>query len=131
MKIHLPVLLAMLLTGAGGAAQAAAVQEMTLQAPRCHATPTAAACRVAGTRGLLAPTASHPGDALDGAFTQPGDDLQGLDDYAPTPTPASAQAPAADAAPVPEPAQFLMLLAGVILLGLRSTRQEKYDKFSA
>jgi hypothetical protein len=40
------------------------------------------------------------------------------------------QTAAADAAPVPEPAQFLMLLAGVIVLGWRSTRQQKYDKFS-
>ncbi|MBA5688078.1 hypothetical protein [Rugamonas apoptosis] len=129
MKIRLSILLAMLLTGAGGAVQAAAVPVVTLDAPQCHASLTAAPCRIGGAPYGLAPAASHPGDSLDGAFAQPGDDLQALDDYAPSP--ASVQAPAADAAPVPEPAQFLMLLAGVILLGLSSTRQEKYDKFSA
>lgn len=129
MKFRLSILLTMLLTGVGGAAQAAAVPVVTLQAPQCHATLTAASCRIGGAQHALAPAASHPGDVPDGAFAQPGDDLQALDDYAPSP--ASVQAPATDAAPVPEPAQFLMLLAGVILLGLRSTRQEKYDKFSA
>ena len=125
MKIHLPILLATLLTGAGGAAQAAAVPVVTIAPPQCHvAALTAVPCRVSS----LSPAASHPGDAPDAAFQQPGDDLQALDDYAPTP--ASVHTPATDAAPVPEPAQFLMLLAGVILLGLSSTRQEKYDKFS-
>lgn len=124
MKIHLPVLLAMLLTGAGGAAQAAAVPVVMMEAPQCHAAVKTAPCRAAS----LAPAVSHAGGALDGEFQQPGDDLQALDDYAPTPV--STQTAVTDAAPVPEPAQFLMLLAGVILLGLRSTRQEKYDKFS-
>lgn len=124
MKIHLPILLAMLLTGAGGAAQAAAVPVVTIDAPQCHATAQGAPCRAAS----LPLAASHAGDGLDGALPQSGDELQALDDYAPTP--ASVQTAAADAAPVPEPAQFLMLLAGVIVLGWRSTRQEKYDKFS-
>ncbi|HJV01903.1 MAG TPA: hypothetical protein VJ752_15285 [Burkholderiaceae bacterium] len=125
MKIHLPILLATLLTGAGGAAQAAAVPVVTIDAPQCRAALAAVPCRVTS----LSPAASHPGDAPELAFAQPGDDLQALDDY--MPTPASVHTPATDAAPVPEPAQFLMLLAGVILLGLSSTRQEKYDKFSA
>lgn len=124
MKIHLPILLAMSLAGAGGAAQAAAVPVVTIAAPPCHAAVQAGPCRSAS----LAPSASPAGDALNDPFQLPGDDLQALDDYAPTP--AAVQSPAADAAPVPEPAQFLMLVAGVILLGLSSTRQEKYDKFS-
>ncbi|HEU4844206.1 MAG TPA: hypothetical protein VFT05_08085 [Burkholderiaceae bacterium] len=129
MKIHLSILLVMLLTGTGGAAQAAAAPVVTLLAPHCHATLTAAPCNLDGTAAPLAPAAGRTGKRRDGAVTLPGDDLQALDEY--LPEPAQAQAPAADAAPVPEPAQFLMLLAGVILLGLRSTRQEKYDKFSA
>lgn len=124
MKIHLPILLAMLLTGTGGVAQAAAVPVMTMDAQPCHAATQAAPCRAAS----LAPAAPHAGASLDGEIRQPGDDLQALDDYAPTP--ASTQTAAADAAPVPEPAQFLMLVIGVIVLGWRSTRQEKYDKFS-
>ncbi|MBA5607687.1 hypothetical protein H3H36_20220 [Duganella sp. FT3S] len=125
MKIHLPILLAMSLAGAGGAAQAAAVPVVTIAAPQCHAAVQAGPCRSAS----LAPPASHVGDALDDPFHLPGDDLQALDDY--VPAPAAVPIPAADAAPVPEPAPFLMLLAGVVLLGLRSARQEKCDKFSA
>ena len=129
MNIHLPILLAILLTGAGGAVQAAAVPVVTLQAPQCHAALATASCRIGNGRDMLSPAASHPGDGQADAYAQPGDELQALDEYAPTP--ASVRTPATDAAPIPEPAQFLMLLAGVILLGLHSTRKEKYDKFSA
>ncbi len=131
MKIHLPTVLAMLLTGAGGAAQAAAAPVVTIHAPHCLSALSAAPCNMEGTPYLLAPAAGRTGKPRDGAVTLPGDDLDALDEYLPAPAPSQVQAPAADAAPVPEPAPFLMLLAGVILLGLSSTRQEKYDKFSA
>ena len=45
---------------------------------------------------------------------------------------AAQRARAADAAaPVPEPHTFAMILIGLILLGLNSSRREAFDKFSA
>lgn len=41
----------------------------------------------------------------------------------------AAQADAA-AAPVPEPQVFLMMLAGLVLLGFATSRREEYEKFT-
>lgn len=134
MKTASRFLAALLLAGAGSAGAAPVL--MAPPSQPCYLTLSAHGCAAAtaDVRAAHSPrngAYSFPTDplALDAPLF-PADPLAPDDQLNPPPANAPVQPPPAPPTPVPEPPQFLLLLAGILLLGLRSTRQQASEKFS-
>jgi hypothetical protein len=71
--------------------------------------------------------AGYAANPANGAFAAPDSDSE---EAQPAEHPKDDPQTDAAAAPVPEPQMFLMMLIGLVLLGLASSRREAYEKFT-
>ncbi len=121
MKIAPLILATLLAVSLGGAAQAAVPA-----VPAAHAAATAhGAKNTAATDAALLP-AAYASNPANGAFAE----ADSSDEVQPDPHAKQAAPIDAAAAPVPEPQMFLMVLIGLVLLGLASSRREASEKFT-
>jgi hypothetical protein len=109
---------ALIALGLAGGAQAAA-----LAAPAAHVEEHVTVVTTRHQATLL--PAGYAANPANGAFADNDNEEAQPDPHAKD----AAQVDAA-AAPVPEPQTFLMMLIGLVLLGLASSRRETYEKFT-
>ncbi len=133
MKVSTFIPAALIAVSLAGAAQAAAPHApaasskvTTIDAPRCHSSLAPGACGLTPRADQPLLAAGYAANPANGAFRQADDSGE---EVQPSGAAQNAQDDAA-AAPVPEPATFVMMLIGLVLLGFTSSRREAYEKFT-